>query len=139
MNRSKAPLILMEQLVMLLVFALAAALCIRAFVLAEIRSQENSARAQAIVEAQNMAERYQVIQNAGPVDQTNEPFICYYDEDWNQTEGATWAYCLKVEALPTENPYLGRAELLVSDRQGKELVTLPLAWQVNHGEVTQGG
>ena len=30
--RSKAPLILMEQMVMLLVFALAAALCLQAFV-----------------------------------------------------------------------------------------------------------
>ena len=30
--RSKAPLLLMEQMVMLLVFALAAALCVQAFV-----------------------------------------------------------------------------------------------------------
>ena len=41
--RSKAPLILMEQMVMLLVFALAAALCLQAFV----KSDELSARGEA--------------------------------------------------------------------------------------------
>lgn len=33
--RSKAPLVLMEQLVMVLVFALAAALCVQVFVLSD--------------------------------------------------------------------------------------------------------
>ena len=54
--RSKAPLALMEQLVMVLVFALAAALCVQVFVLSGQTSRWNESRDQALVEAQNAAE-----------------------------------------------------------------------------------
>ena len=54
--RSKAPLALMEQLVMVLVFALAAALCVQAFVLSDQTSRRNEARDRAVLEAQNAAE-----------------------------------------------------------------------------------
>lgn len=144
MNRSKAPLLLMEQLVMLLVFALAAALCVKAFVLSDARSQENNARTQAILTAQSVAERYKMVQNPDSQDvmsedQTRETWVYYYDDHWNHAEEGNWAYCLSVKAFPTQNPLLGRAELVVCDRKGKELVRLPLAWQVAEGEVTPGG
>ena len=42
--RSKAPLVLMEQLVMVLVFALAAALCVQVFVLSDQTSRNYAAR-----------------------------------------------------------------------------------------------
>ena len=45
--RSKAPLALMEQMVMVLVFALAAALCLQAFALADRISRQNAERDQA--------------------------------------------------------------------------------------------
>ena len=54
--RSKAPLALMEQLVMVLVFALAAALCVQVFVLSGQTSRWNESRDRALVEAQNAAE-----------------------------------------------------------------------------------
>ena len=47
--RSKAPLVLMEQAVMVLVFALAAALCLRAFVWSDQLSRQNEARDRAPV------------------------------------------------------------------------------------------
>ena len=53
--RSKAPLALMEQLVMVLVFALAAALCVQVFVLSYQTSRRNEARDRAVLEAQNAA------------------------------------------------------------------------------------
>lgn len=43
-TRSKAPLALMEQLIMILVFAAAAAVCVRAFVYASQLSKEGSDR-----------------------------------------------------------------------------------------------
>lgn len=46
--RSKAPLALMEQMVMVLVFALAAALCLQAFALADRISRQNAERDQAL-------------------------------------------------------------------------------------------
>ena len=54
--RSKAPLVLMEQLVMVLVFALAAALCVQVFVLSDQTSRSHEARDRAVVAAQNAAE-----------------------------------------------------------------------------------
>lgn len=54
--KSKAPLALMEQLVMVLVFALAAALCVRGFVLSERISRRGEARDMAMIAAQNAAE-----------------------------------------------------------------------------------
>ena len=46
--RSKAPLAMMEQMVMLLVFALAAALCLQAFVKSDQLSQQGEVRDRAV-------------------------------------------------------------------------------------------
>ena len=54
--KSKSPLIMLEQLLMLLVFALAAALCLQAFVLADSQSKTTSRRDSAILEVQRTAE-----------------------------------------------------------------------------------
>ena len=54
--KSKAPLALMEQIVMLLVFALAAALCLQAFVKSDQISRESQARSNAALAVQNTAE-----------------------------------------------------------------------------------
>lgn len=54
--KSKAPLLLMEQMVMLLVFALAAALCLQAFVKSDSLSSRSEARDRAAVLCQNAAE-----------------------------------------------------------------------------------
>ena len=54
--KNKASLALMEQLMILLVFALCAALCLQAFVGADRIARENQARDEAIILAQNTAE-----------------------------------------------------------------------------------
>lgn len=54
--KHKTSLLLMEQLVMILVFALAAALCLQAFAQAKTISEETSRRDQAVTMAQNAAE-----------------------------------------------------------------------------------
>ena len=56
MRRSKTPLALMEQMVMVLVFALAAALCVQVFVLSDRTSRYGKARDRALMEAQSAAE-----------------------------------------------------------------------------------
>ena len=58
--RNKAPLAMMEQLIMLLVFALAAALCLQAFVTADQMSVRNAKKDIAIVQVQNAAETVKV-------------------------------------------------------------------------------
>ena len=47
--RSKAPLMMIEQMVMLLVFALAAVLCLQAFTLSQNISQQNVYRDRAVI------------------------------------------------------------------------------------------
>ncbi len=54
--KQKTSLVLMEQMVMLLVFALAAAVCLQAFVTADRLSRQSEARDQAIVLVQSAAE-----------------------------------------------------------------------------------
>lgn len=54
--KHKASLVLMEQLVMILVFAIAAALCLQVFAKAESISQETARKDQAVALARNAAE-----------------------------------------------------------------------------------
>ena len=60
--RSRSPLALMEQLIMLLVFALAAALCVQTFALSTHISQNAADRDRAMQLAQNAAE---ILKNHG--------------------------------------------------------------------------
>ena len=53
--KSRAPLVMMEQLVMVLVFALAAAVCVRIFALSDRLSLENETRDRAVAAVQNAA------------------------------------------------------------------------------------
>ena len=55
-EKSKAPLVMLEQMVMLLVFALAAALCLQAFVKSDAASREAEARDRAANLCQSLAE-----------------------------------------------------------------------------------
>ena len=57
--KSRAPLALMEQMVMLLVFALAAALCLQAFVRSDNISRQSEARDRAAMLVQSAAEAIQ--------------------------------------------------------------------------------
>ena len=58
--RSKTPLLLLELSVLLLVFALAAVICLQAFVAADRESAENALRDHALVALQNAAELVKV-------------------------------------------------------------------------------
>ena len=105
--KSKAPLALIEQLVMLLVFALAAALCLRGFVWAELRSQRMEARTHAVT----------LVQSA-------------YDQDWQPVSGEG-AYHLTAQEIPPETTGLQAAqvELKTSGDQPEVLFALKIAWQ----------
>lgn len=116
--RSKAPLALMEQMVMLLVFALAAALCLQAFVKSDAISKKSEERDQAAVIAQNAAETIRhyggsaqnaLSKAAGDLGaEYSEEFVTLtlsYDENWVPIpagdcgmEAPVPYYCLSVAA-----------------------------------------
>ena len=127
--RSKTPLALMEQTVMLLVFALAAALCLRAFAFADQTSRRNEAVDHAVLLAQNTAE---TLKAAGAA----EGETLWYTEELTAASDETEA-AYRVEIRPEESGVagLGRAVVSVYDAGGEALFSLSAAWQ----EVTVHG
>jgi hypothetical protein len=102
--RSRAPLVLMEQLVMLTVFALAAAVCVQAFVLADRLSQTGAARDQAVIAAERAAEIWKscggdTASAAAGYGGTAEGvrWQIFYDKNWNRVEsGDATAYTVSL-------------------------------------------
>ena len=134
--RSKAPLVLMEQMVMILVFALAAALCVQVFVLSDQTSRNNEARAQALTAAQSAAETlkhydgdYETAAQklGGSWNGGVWEFFC--DEDWNVTGNTNAAYHVRVTPVDSGHALLGNAEIAVCTTAGEQLCSLPVAWQ----------
>lgn len=132
--RSRAPLLLMEQMVMLAVFALAAALCLQAFVKSDGLSRESEARDRAAVVCQSAAE---VIRHGGGDlaraaetlgGQYGQGLLWLdYDEDWApDPEGV---YRLTAQGMPGEMPGLCLARVAVEGEDGEVLFSINIAWQ----------
>lgn len=147
--KSKAPLMLMEELVMLAVFALAAALCLQAFVKSDQMSRAAQDRDRAALLCQSVAE---AVQNTGgdleaaaarldlPFNAYRDEgvFVSHYREDWTlNTADRTYAFVLHAQPEETDLPGLGRARVWVNDaRTGETVFSLTTAWQE---EVTAHG
>lgn len=132
--RSKAPLALIEQAVMLAVFALAAVLCLKAFVWADLRSAENAGADRALLQAQSAAETLKNCRGdcpeaagimGGMWDGTR--WSIRYDENWAETDGEA-AYLLQATPLDTAEKYLGSAQVEVL-RGEVVLTSLTVNWQ----------
>ena len=133
--KSKAPLALMEQIVMLLVFALAAALCLQAFVKSDQISLRSQTRSNAALAAQNTAEmiRYsggsmehalmetaerqggKYLESAG---KDGMELQISYDEEWKSVEEG--AYLLTVREIPVQEEGLCKVLIQVRERAGAE-------------------
>lgn len=123
--RGKSPLVIMELAVMLLVFALASALCLGAFALAEDVSSGCAERDRACVMAQNCAET-----------------LHFYGGDFAaaaESLGAEWdgarlklcedGLCLCAAETDSGHALLGTAEISVYAFDGERLFTLDCGWQ----------
>ena len=145
MNRSKAPLALMEQAVMVLVFALAAALCLRVFVWSDRASRQSEARDRALTAAQSMAEVYKncagdvdkAIARMGGVTGAGGEWTLILDEEGDAVDDFG-AYRAQVPAPESsQGGRLWTTEVSVwalrnGEAEGEPLCTLPIAYQ---GEV----
>lgn len=121
-SRSKSPLALMEQVIMVLIFALAAAICVQAFVTARSLSIQSKTKDKAMEICQNVAEEYK----AGQPDSAPED-VCY-NEEW-QVDTKAVAYRVQY-FVENENEYHICGRLVVMDEQKKKAVCqLRLAWQ----------
>lgn len=141
--RSKAPLVLMEQLVMVLVFALAAALCVQVFVLSDQTSRSHEARDRAVVAAQNAAENlkgcggdYAAAAERWGGDWNGSMWGISYDEAWQVcSDQGQAAYHVLVTPAESGRDLLGQAQVTVYTAEGDVLFSIPVAWQ----EVTDVG
>ena len=133
--KSKAPLMLMEQLVMVLVFALAAAVCLQVFALSGRISRVCEARDRAAVVAQSAAETLKAC--GGDYAQAAQRlggrwdgrlWAVDYDENWKQTE-TDEAYRVCVSPAESAQALLGMADITVLDGEGGEIFSLRTAWQ----------
>ena len=122
--KSKTPLVLMEQLVMVLVFAMAAAICLQVFGLSDRLSKENEARAEAALLAQNTAEELK--------SSYGEALL-----DWEEVDGRYFmeeeGYRVQVQAAETEISGLRKVELQVLQEE-EVLFEIPVAWQEVKGD-----
>ncbi len=138
--KSKAPLALMEQIVMVLVFALAAALCIQTFALSDKISRASAEQDQALVLAQSAAEicknsRFDpeelVSRLGGQVSQGL--FYVDYGADWTKLMASSaYSYRLCVQGVASDTPGLKQAEVWVEAKNGmpdQPLARLTVAWQ----------
>lgn len=121
--KSKASVLLMEQLVMILVFALAAVLCLQVFVYADWTSREMEIRDRAVALAQNGAE---ILKTCGNLEEAAELLGGTVRE--GALTAAREALTLKICRTATTVPGLARAEVRVAD--GEDIIfTLTVAWQ----------
>ena len=136
--RGKAPLALMEQLVMLLVFALSGALCLQAFVVSDVRSERNWDRDRAVTLCQNAAE---AVRHCGgdlagaaalldcSFDGTGKELSIGFAADWARSESRDYTWLLRVEKLDSGVAYLGTALVELISADGERLFSIETAWQ----------
>lgn len=134
MNRSKAPLALMGQLLVVLFFAVAAAICLQAFAKSEIISEASENRNQASRICQNAAETLKSVSGDLEMAQAviggitkGDSLIVQYDEEWNEKEDGTNQLLIQLTDSGEEG--LGKATIAVKDADGQELFGLSCAWQ----------
>lgn len=120
--RNRTILSLIEMLIMVMVFAVAAAICLRAFVWADLTSADSKAKAEAALMAQEAAELLQHYE--GDVDKT-------VSELNERTDEGSWRTDIQ---LGDETAYLGSATVTVSDSSGEVLAVIPVKWQKTAGE-----
>lgn len=140
--KSRAPLVMMEQLVMVLVFALAAAVCVQAFAFSDRLSQENETRDRAVTAVQNAAETLKACRGdyeaassllGGTWDGT--VWSISYDSGWSPlAENGEGAFRVSTVPADSGQELLGTAEVTASTWEGVEIYSLFVAWQEDaHG------
>ena len=144
--RSKAPLAMMEQIVMLAVFALAAALCLQAFVKSDRMSKDSEARDRAMTLCQSAAEA--VRHSGGDLEKAaellgvsygvygqEEPDLSvHYNEDWTLSDTREYAYVLRAEPIDSGVDGLGKASVRMLSAAGqKPVFELEVCWQEEVG------
>lgn len=134
--KSKAPLALMELILMVLVFALAAGLCLQIFVFAGQVSRYCEAKDRAVLVVQNAAEVWKM--NCGDTQKSAQKlggeidadvWQIGYDAAWEETGASEAEYLVRAVPVETNDPYLGCAAISAQTAEGTCLFQVNIAWQ----------
>ena len=134
--KSKATLSLMEQLVMVLVFALAAAICLRVFAVSGQLSVNGEKRSNAVTYVQNAAESIKLcggdVQQhidlmGGTADENGWHINC--DKNWSPAQDTDAVYTVGLTFAQEDEPLLGTAEVWAKDKDGDTLFCVTVCWQ----------
>jgi hypothetical protein len=126
--RNRTSLVLMEQLVMVLVFALAAALCLGIFVEADRISEETACRDQAVLLAQNGAE---VLKSCNG-DLKEAADILDGTVTMRELTVESGGYTMILTLVDSGVTGLGQAEICVY-AEGESIFVLRTGWQEENG------
>lgn len=135
-NESKAPLMLMEQVIMVLVFALVSAVCIQAFALARTTSVQMSDRDHAVNVSQTLAETLKAYHGSTEKvrerlggESDGERLVFYYDSDWRETAEPSASFLMSFGQEESDGfCRYGRITVCdVSDQ--REIFSMRVAWQ----------
>lgn len=144
--KRKAPLSMMELMVMIAVFALSATLCLQAFVKSDRVSRRVEARDRASVLCQSVAE---VIRHNGgdigaaltkvngdpPLQGSDLVWYEYYDENWKVTPEPDFPYSMYLLQVTEVDSYvrgLGRAQVeafVWNNGEMESLLSIEVSWQ----------
>lgn len=133
--KNKSTLMLLELVIMLLVFLLAAALCLRAFVWADIRSAEGKNEDMALLQAQNAAEAIKA--SGGDFaaaakllggQWNGRTLQLDFDENWKTTV-QNGVFLLQAGMTENDTNYLGSGSVKILDQRGNPLAQLDICWQ----------
>ena len=133
--KRNASLALIEQVIMLLILIVAAALCLRAFAWSDQQSLHYTDRDRAMVELQCAAEILKAHSGdfsaaaasyGGRATQTQ--WVLDFDENWNIT-ATSGTYRICATAIACDVDYLGSATLTVQPVVGDIFAELTISWQ----------
>jgi len=117
-RRSRSTLFLMEQLIVITIFALCSSVCVKIFVGSSLMASETRDNNHALVAAKNGAECYKVYRDPGKaaavlsghehaIDASNAPYgVVYYDAGWRVCNAAEAAYVMRLESIAQDETIL---------------------------------
>ena len=124
--KNKAPLALIELTVMVLIFAVSAALCLQAFVWSDLTSAKLADRDTAILQTETVAEVVKACRGdfdaAAEIlggESMDDGLLVYFED----------GFCASAQLIDSGQPLLGTAEVTVCDSEGQELFGLTVCWQ----------
>lgn len=137
--KNKTSLVLIEILVMVLVFSLAAAMCLRAFGLSDKTSRENERLSRAMFLVQNAAEAVKgakgdltLISEKLSAAEKDGAWCVNYDENWEVVRSGEgpWTYRIEIRLRDSDTLGLGKAQVCaVASGEAEPIFTVSVAWQ----------